>query len=94
MHSSSLFYMIRILFEITEDDTDSGFETKGMQDSRSSGISSAPSYNASMSSLLSTSTEKSSSSEDQSKKKGIPLAISAQVCSNSYFYISYAMLFV
>lgn len=67
------------MFEISEEDTDSGFESKGMQDVRSSGASSTLSLNASVSSLLTASTEKSGGSEDQSKKKGIPLHISAQV---------------
>jgi len=62
-----------------EEDADSGFDSKGTQDSRSPTTSSALSFSASVSSLSSAQSEKLSSTEEQAKKKGIPATVSAQI---------------
>ena len=77
-----LHIFTRFLFEIAEDDVESGFDQKGMQDPVSPSTSSGFSYNMSVSSFSNTSGDKQSSSEEQAKKKGIPLTISAQVCGS------------
>lgn len=68
-----------------EDDSDSGFDSKGMADSRSPSVASTVSLNASLSSMPSIASEKSNAvAEDQTKKKGIPLTVTAQVVSSSF----------
>ena len=73
------------LFEPAEDDNDSGFETtpRMSQDSRSPSTASTISYSQSIGSISNSSNEKSLEDANQTKKKGIPITISAQVTGNS-----------